>query len=570
MKGKGGQIVMGKQALHVNDSIFPRENIYLANSFNLQEEEKLFSKTIEKFVNDQVLPNRTALDDHNYPVSSKLFREAGDLGLLGVDVPEDYGGLELGKRFSGLVAEKMGYGGSFSVSFNIHTGVGTLPYVYFGTEQQKVRYLPKLISGEWVGAYALTEPNAGSDAFATKSQANWDADSNEWIINGAKQWITNAHIAGVYVVFANTSEGITAFIVERSLRGVSIGPEEKKLGIKGSSTATLILEDVRVSNEQVLGEIGKGHYIAITILNLARLKLSFANIGTSKQALSLAINYGLERKQFQKEIIHFPMIQEKLANMAIAIFGAESAAYYTASLLDQMNETSEKVDDTIQQLSNYALDCSVNKVYASEALDAIVDEALQIHGGYGYMQEYDVEYLYRDARINRIFEGTNEINRLTITKSFFKKFNKDQITAIDEITSGTDNTFQTAAMKLFNTILKAVSISGDVKDLEQESMRIIADVLKEIYVIKAAKLTAKHAEENNELKELLADILSEEGYRRVEQHTIELIASIVSDKVQKQDLLEGIKALNIPLYSNLFAKKRKIAAELTKQGGYSI
>jgi len=564
------------KSLSDNRSIFPNE-VSLRDTINpaeLNEEESLIAKTIEKFVLKQVTPQLDALETHDYHTARQLFSDAGELGLLGADVPEAYGGLAMGKKTAGVIAEKMGFSGSFSVAFNIHTGVGVLPYVYFGTEQQKQTYLPKLATGEWIGAYALTEPNAGSDALAPNTTAVWDSDSKEWVLNGEKQWITNAHIANVYVVFAKTSKGMTAFIVERTVAGVSVGPEEKKLGINGSSTATLILQDVRISEESRLGNIGKGHHIALNILNLARLKLAFANIGTSKQALSIAVNYGKERKQFQQAIVNFTMTQEKLANMAIAIYGAESTAYYTAGLLDQMDALLENEGDVVKNLTNYAIDCAVNKVNASEALDAIVDEALQIHGGYGYMQEYEIERLYRDARINRIFEGTNEINRLTIAKSFLKLYEQDAAIIEEEAKQTqleSSSSFVRFSMRLLQIVLKALpDTNKQMLAKEQECLRLLADIVKEIYVIKAALLRQRRAADNQRIEQLVTEVLCEEGYRKIESATISIISSTITDNVEKQALLDEIKALTIPLYTNLFSKKREIATEVIKSDGYCI
>ncbi len=341
------------------------------------EEDQLIAKTTELFVKQEVAPKLSAIEQHDYAAGRELFGKAGELGLLGIEVPVEYGGLSLNKKVAGLVAEKMGFAGSFSVSYNIHAGVGTLPYVYFGTEAQKQSYLPKLASGEWIGAYALTEPNAGSDALHARTSAVLNEDGTSWLLNGEKQWITNAQLADVYVVFANTGEGMTAFIVERGFDGVSVGPEEKKMGIKGSSTATLLLDNVQVPLSNVLGKLGQGHRVALNILNMARLKLAFSNIGSAKQALQLAVTYGKVRKQFQKSLVDFTMIQEKIANMAVSIYGAESTAYRTAGALDEALQAVDSSDEMTRRLADFSMECAINKVYSSEMQDQIVDEAVQ-------------------------------------------------------------------------------------------------------------------------------------------------------------------------------------------------
>jgi len=546
--------------------VFPYEGPH-TDSFSsdeLNEEEQLIANMIEQFVEEQVLPQNEALETNDYTVGRGLFQASGELGLLGAEVPEAYGGLEMGKKVSGLVAEKMGYGASFSVGFNIHTGVGTLPYVYFGTEEQKQRYLPKLSSGEWVGAYALTEPNAGSDALSARASAKKTDEG--WVLNGEKQWITNAHMADVYVVFARSEEGMTCFIVERTMDGVSVGPEEDKLGIRGSSTATLILENVLVPEENILGVIGKGHHIALNILNLARLKLAFSNVGMSKQALEEAVKYGQVREQFKQPLVKFPMIQEKLVNTAIEIFAAESATYYTAGILDHLNESVEDEQDVVKSLANYQMDCAINKVYSSETLDTAVDEALQIHGGYGYMKEYDVERMYRDARINRLFEGTNEINRLTIAKSFLANYYKDNTILDVELDETADNVtrFTDLSVRLLQIAVSSLpEMDRSKMDEEQETLRLIADMLKDIYVLKASLLRPS----KDETKHLFLEVLSEETYRKVEDMAISILSSI-EDEGKKEAAFEELKSLSAPMYSNLIGKKREIADKLINKNGY--
>lgn len=537
---------------------------------DFQAEEKMIADTTEKFVKDVKKRNANSKED-----VQQLFEEAGATGLLGVEVEEDYDGLNLGKKVAGLVAEKMGEAGSFSVSFNIHAGVGTLPYVFWGTTEQKKKYLPKLVSGEWIGAYALTEPNAGSDALNMKTNAVQTEDGT-WILNGEKQWITNAGIASCFVVFAKTVEGFTAFIVDRDFQGVSIGPEEKKMGINGSSTATLVLEDVKIPAENVLGEIGKGHYIALNILNMARLKLAFSNVGTAKRALQLATEYAGERKQFKKAIAEFPMTQEKIANMTIGIFGAESAVYRTAGLLDDALSSVNSTEEIQKVLPKFIADCAVNKVNGSEVLDYVVDEAVQIHGGYGYMQEYEVENLYRDARINRIFEGTNEINRLAIAKSVLKGFSYDQepMTEIKELSDAHQYLIQSKL--LFNKILNALPSSIKEKvDEEQEYFSVLANMYSKIYVMESVfsrtqKAMNKNSAAQEQLKLFMTEVLCEESFQEIKQKAILLIACSSVDEEELKQFIQQIEAVEVPLYSNLFLKKRKIASKIVAETKYHV
>lgn len=571
---------MGKAELRWNDPFISYDvsaaDVFTPEDFN--EEEQLIAKTTELFVRNDVIPLLESIDQHHHENAKKLFQKAGELGLLGIEVPEEYGGLSLNKKLSGLVAEKMGAGGSFSVSFNIHAGVGTLPYIYYGTEEQKQKYLPKLASGEWIGAYALTEPNAGSDALNAKTTAVLNEEGTAWILNGEKQWITNAQVADVYVVFAKTNEGMTAFIVERSFKGVSIGPEEKKMGIKGSSTATLILEEVSIPAKNVLGTVGKGHHVALNILNMARLKLAFSNIGTSKQALNLSVNYAKQRKQFNRPIISFSMIQEKVADMAISIYGAESAAYRTADSLDNVFEPAVPLDERLKELANYASECAINKVNCSEILGRIVDEAVQIHGGYGYMQEYEVERLYRDARISRIFEGTNEINRLTIAKLLMKQAQQSIGTRFETQLSKQENRnrqFIDLSNRLLNKSLNALTHSTIDIQQEQEYSRLIADMKKEIYVmesavIRAEKAVQKSGREKEQLKELMTNVICEDGFRRIEEMAVSVLAGIESNEAERKLVLEEIRSLPVPLYSNLFAQKREIAKRIAAHEKYMV
>ncbi len=542
------------------------------------EEDQLIAKITELFVRNEVMPLLESIDQHDHESIKRLFQEAGELGLLSVEVPEEYGGLSLNKKLSGLVAEKMGAGGSFSVSFNIHAGVGTLPYVYYGTQEQKKKYLPKLTSGQWIGAYALTEPNAGSDALNANTTAILNEHGTAWIVNGEKQWITNAQVANLYVVFAKTTEGMTAFIVERSFRGVSVGPEEKKMGIKGSSTAALILDEVSVPIENVLGKVGKGHHVALNILNMARLKLAFSNIGASKQALKLAVTYAKQRRQFARPIIDFSMIQEKIADMAISIYGAESAAYRTADSLDQIFDSSDPLDEKLKELTNYASACAINKVNCSEVLDRIVDEAVQIHGGYGYMQEYEVERLYRDARISRIFEGTNEINRLTIAKLLMKRANQNAGNSFATLQSKQKNKnehFIELSNRLLYKSLKELDQSSINIQQEQEYSRLLACMEIEIYVMESAvirteKAIQKNGKEKERLKEMMTNVICEEGFRRMKEMVLSIMSGIKSDEAERKNVLSEIHGLPMPIYSNLFTKKREISERIAEHEKYIV
>ncbi|MFC4323551.1 acyl-CoA dehydrogenase family protein [Litchfieldia salsa] len=571
--------------------------IFTPEDFN--EEHVMIAKTTEDFITGEVRPKIEEIENHNFDISVKLLKQAGELGLLGVDVPEEYGGLGLDKISSAIITEKFSGAGGFSLSYGAHVGIGSLPIVLFGNEDQKQKYLPTLATGEKLAAYALTEPGSGSDALGAKTTAKLNAEGTHYILNGEKQWITNAGFADVFIVYAKVDgEHFSTFIVERGLQGVTTGPEEKKMGIKGSSTRTLILEDVQVPKENLLGELGKGHVIAFNILNIGRYKLAVGTVGGSKNVIELAVKYANQREQFKTPISQFSLIQEKLANMAIKTYATESSVYRTVGLYEdrmgQLTDDESKDGKSIAKaVSEYAIECSLNKVFGSETLDYCVDEGVQIHGGYGFMAEYEIERAYRDSRINRIFEGTNEINRLLVPGTFLRKAFKGELPLLQKAQSLQEELMMLMPEEVGDGVLEqekyllrnakkiglmiagvAVQKYGKSIEKEQEVLANIADIVSNIYAMESAILRTEKAInktniEKNQQKLRYTQVYCQEAFNEIEAHAKEtLIATEQGDALRM--MLSALRKFTRFTPINVIAKKREIAASLIAAEKYTL
>jgi alkylation response protein AidB-like acyl-CoA dehydrogenase len=538
---------------------------------DLSEEHLAIGRTVDQFWAKEVEPNQEAIQHHEPGVSRAILRKAADLGLAAIMIPEKFGGMEMGLTAMMVAAEHFAGDASWSGWQSAHVGIGTLPILFFGNEQQKAKYLPRLANVEMLAAYALTEPHAGSDALAARTRADLSPDGTHYILNGQKMWITNGGAAELFTVFAKVGgEKFTAFLVERAF-GVKSGGEEKKMGIKGSSTTALFFDNVPVPVENVLGEIGRGHIIALNVLNIGRLKLGPGTMGGAKKVLAACLKYAKERKAFGTAIATFGAIQHKLAEMAIRIYAEESMIWRTVGLVESRLQGFSWDDPNASQVllkavEEFATECSIVKVYASEVLDYVTDEGVQIHGGYGFHQDYYVERAYRDSRINRIFEGTNEINRLLIPGMLLKRAARGQFPldapAADVEPAGEEERLVANAKKIAMFCLRtAAGKYGKELDKQQEVLMGIADIIMETYAMESALLRSRKCGAAADL----TAVFLRDGMGR-----IELAGRTVLADAGDSAALETLRRLAAYQPVNAIELRRKIASRLLQAERYVV
>jgi len=564
------------------------------------EQHQLIGQTTEEFAVNEILPNVERIEHKEFQVTRDLLKKAGDLGLSGVEIPEAYGGLEMDKVTAAVIADHIAKYAGFATTWGGHSGIGTLPIVYFGTEEQKKKYLPKLASGETVGAYALSESTSGSDAMNCRARAELSSDSKHYILNGEKMWITNAGFADLFTVFAKIDgEKFSAFLVERNSPGFSVGAEEHKMGIRGSSTCPIILNDCKVPVENLLGEIGKGHVIAFNILNIGRFKLGAMCVGGARVSIENAIGYAKQRKAFNKVIADFGLVREKIANMAALIYVGESLVYRTVGMMDAaLNEVDKSspdaLKDTRKAIEEYAVECSIIKVWGSEMIDYVVDETMQIYAGYGFVEEYPAERAYRDARINRIFEGTNEINRLIITGFLLKRAMSGQLPLMpaikklmDEVLSGpsmgdeiegplADERKLVAQAKKLGLFVAGSATQKYMQAIQdqQEVMGAIADMTIETYamesaVLRAQKLVEAKGEKNAELAIAMTRVYLTQAMEKVESAAKRVIAAVAEGDMLRTQLAILRRLAKYEPF-NTIELRQQIAKRAIEVGKYSL
>ncbi len=586
---KGGEFLLRE---------FTPHEIFTPEDFT--ETHRMIAKTTEDFVNGEVMPHVHEIDEMKHELNVALLRKAGELGLNAIDIPEEYGGLGLDKTSSMIVAEKIGPTGAWAVSHGAHAGIGTLPIVYFGTPEQKAKYLPKFATAELISSYSLSEPGSGSDALSAKTTARLTEDGKYYILNGTKMWLSNAGFADVYITFAQVDgDKFTAFIIEKGYPGVSTAAEEKKMGIKGSSTRQLLLDNARVPVENVVGEIGKGHLVAFNILNIGRFKLGAFAVGASKHVITEAVKYADQRKQFGKKLHEFPLIKHKIAEMAIRTFVGESMVYRTAGMIDALvgsvdTSAPNASKMILKSIEEYAAECGMLKVYCSEILDYVVDEGVQILGGYGYSEEYPMARAYRDARINRIFEGTNEINRLLASGMVLKRATKGELNLFgyakqlfDELMTPSfdangegglladEKKLVTNAKKITVLMLGAAAqkYMMAIQD-EQEVLAAITDMMMETYAMESVMLRVlKRVEKQGEAASQtyldLVKVFVNDAIGRVANHATNVLAAIAEgDALRTQ--LAALRRLTKHTPTNTFVLRRSISDNVVEMGGYKL
>jgi alkylation response protein AidB-like acyl-CoA dehydrogenase len=564
------------------------------------EQHTLIAQTAEEFAVNEILPNVEKIEHKDFSITRDLLKKAGQLGLSSAEIPEAYGGLEMDKVTAAVIADHIAKYAGFATTWGGHTGIGTLPIVYFGTEEQKKKYLPRLAAGEIVGAYALSEASSGSDALNCRARATLSPDGKHYILNGEKMWITNAGFADLFTVFAKIDgEKFTAFLVEKTFPGFSIGAEEHKMGIRGSSTCPLILADCQVPAENLLGEIGKGHIIAFNILNIGRFKLGAMCVGGARVSLENAVGYAKQRKAFEKVIADFGLVREKIANMATLIYVGEALVYRTVGMMDALlseidQASPDAAKETRKAIEEYAVECSILKVWGSEMIDYVVDETVQIYGGYGFVEEYPAERAYRDARINRIFEGTNEINRLIITGFLLKRAMSGQLALMpaikklmDEVLSGpsigeeVEGSLAEERKLVSNAKKLGLFASGSatqkymqkIQD-EQEVMGAIADMTIEIYAMESAvlrtqKLIATKGETAAALPIAMTRVYLTQAFEKVEAAAKKIIAAVADGDMLRTQLAILRRLAKHELF-NTIELRQQIAQKIIERGKYTL
>jgi alkylation response protein AidB-like acyl-CoA dehydrogenase len=585
---KGGEFLIKKT---------DAQNVFIPEEWN--EEQKMIAQMCEDFLKTEITPNLNRIDAMEEGLVPSLLDKAAELGLLSLTLPEEFGGMNVDFKTSMLATEVLGGGHSFSVAYGAHTGIGTLPLLYYGNQQQKDKYLSKLATGEWKASYCLTEPGSGSDANSGKTKAVLDADSKHYILNGQKMWITNAGFADFFTVFAKIDDdkNLSAFLVEKSYEGISLNPEEKKMGIKGSSTRQVFFNNVKVPVENLLGERGDGFKIALNILNIGRIKLAAGVLGGSKIAIKQSVEYAKSREQFKRPISTFGAIRYKLAEQKIRTYALESALYRSAHDIEQAIEKRiadgmDKTKALLKGIEEFAAECAILKVYGSEVLDYVVDEGVQIHGGMGYSAETEIERGYRDSRINRIFEGTNEINRMLSIGMLFRKVMKGELDllspamkiagelmSIPEFGEPDNSTLAREAQYVENFKKCVLMVAGAAaqklnKDLikEQEVLMNLADMLLMTYVAESTLLRTQKritllGEEKSQEEIAATQTLIYDFADKMSKHAKDALSSFAGEDELRM-MLMGVKRYTKTDVLNVKATRQLIAKAMIERNGY--